>query len=151
MWFRTPFGSVTTRSTPAPARGAPRRPSRPRLCVETLEGRSLPSFSAPVSYAVGSAPGALTPADFNGDGRSDLATANYGSGTVSVLRGNGDGTFRAAVGIDTFSGTSLALGDVNGDGRADLLLTYLVWDSGPLDEYLTNHGTLDVRISNGDG
>ena len=34
--------------------------------------------------------------DFNGDGKLDLAVANYGSNTVSVLLGNGDGTFQGA-------------------------------------------------------
>ena len=35
--------------------------------------------------------------DPNGDGRTDLAVANYGSGDVSVLLGNGDGTFQVQV------------------------------------------------------
>ena len=35
--------------------------------------------------------------DFNGDGKADLAVANHGSNNVSVLLGNGDGTFQAAV------------------------------------------------------
>ena len=34
-------------------------------------------------------------ADFNGDGKSDLVTADYGSNTASVLLGNGNGTFQA--------------------------------------------------------
>ena len=35
--------------------------------------------------------------DFNGDGRTDLAVANYGSNDVSILLGNGDGTFQPQV------------------------------------------------------
>ena len=59
--------------------------------------------------------------DFNGDGRPDLAVANAGSGTVSILLGNGDGTFSPqatyAVGADP---SSIAIGDFAGDGILDL-------------------------------
>ena len=59
--------------------------------------------------------------DFNGDGRTDLAVANNGSSDVSVLLGNGDGTFQAqvtyAVGSDP---VAIVAGDFNGDGRTDL-------------------------------
>ena len=46
---------------------------------------------------MGTAPDALVAGDFNGDGRTDLAVANYGSNDVSVLLGNGDGTFQDQV------------------------------------------------------
>src|SRR6266852_8819161 len=68
---------------------------RPR--VERLEERTLPSFSSPVNFAVGSRPNAIVAGDFNRDGRLDLVTANEGDGTVSVLLGNGDGTFQPKV------------------------------------------------------
>jgi len=59
--------------------------------------------------------------DFNNDGNSDLVTANYATDTVSVLLGNGDGTFGAAtyfsVGLGPFT---VAVGDFNGDGNSDL-------------------------------
>src|SRR2546425_8406745 len=57
----------------------------------------------------------------NGDGRLDLAVAHYYSNDVSVLLGNGDGTFQAA--LSFAAGTnpvSVAVGDVNSDGRLDL-------------------------------
>ena len=64
----------------------------------------------------------MTTADVNRDGHADLITANFNSDNVSVLLGNGDGTFGAqttfAVGDDPFSVTTA---DVNGDGRADLI------------------------------
>ena len=59
--------------------------------------------------------------DFNADGRLDLATANIDANTVSILLGQGDGTFQAAqdfgVGVVPLSVT---VGDFNGDGRLDL-------------------------------
>ena len=59
--------------------------------------------------------------DFNGDAKADLAVANSIKANVSVLLGNGDGTFQTqktyAVGGDP---TSVAVGDFNGDGKADL-------------------------------
>jgi len=51
------------------------------------------TFAAGVVYATGSDPQSLTIADFNSDGRPDLATANHKANTISVLLNNGNGTF----------------------------------------------------------
>ena len=61
--------------------------------------------------------------DLNGDGKPDLTVA--GGSNVGILLGNGDGTF-APVYYAVASGapTSVAVGDFNGDGRADLAFTY---------------------------
>ncbi len=62
----------------------------------------------------------------NGDGRPDLAVANGGSNTVSVLLGNGAGGFGAKTDFVTGAGpVSVAIGDVNGDGRPDLVVSEL--------------------------
>jgi len=53
-------------------------------------------FSPKVDYAVGDSPYSVAVGDFNGDTFQDLVTANHTSNTVSVLLGNGDGTFQAA-------------------------------------------------------
>ena len=56
--------------------------------------------------------------DFNGDGRKDLVTSNRGSNDVSVLLGNGDGTFQAARSFPAGGGASyVGVGDFNGDGK----------------------------------
>ena len=60
-------------------------------------------------------------ADFNGDGRPDLVMTTHGSGIVSVLLGNGDGTFQQPERTYTVGGAVAAVADVNGDGRPDLV------------------------------
>src|SRR5437588_662056 len=120
-------------------RGALRAtPSRPDL--EVLEARCLLSFSPAVSYPAGPAPLGVVRADFNGDGRLDLATANQGANTVSVLLGNGNGTFQPAQTSATGAGpASVAVGDFNADGKLDLATA--------------NQGdnTVSVLLGNGNG
>ena len=66
---------------------------------------------APLNFAAGSAPSSLAVGDFNGDQVPDLAVANGGSDSVSVLLANGDGTFRAPVPVCAGSGpASVAVG-----------------------------------------
>jgi hypothetical protein len=77
------------------------------------------SFSGQ-SYDVGSQPDSVVVDDFNGDGKPDLAVANRGSNTVSILLGNGDGTFKAAVNYSVSSPQSIATDDFDRDGNKDL-------------------------------
>ena len=71
---------------------------------------------------MGSAPRSIAIGDVSGDGRPDLVTANFGSNTVSVLLGNGGGTFGTNADYETgFSPVSVAIGDVSGDGKLDLV------------------------------
>ena len=66
----------------------------------------------PISVAVG---------DFNGDGSRDIATSNGGSNNVSILTGNGAGSFAAAVNFGVgINPSSIAVGDFNGDGNQDI-------------------------------
>jgi hypothetical protein len=79
------------------------------------------SIAAAVNYGAGATSKSVAVGDLNGDGKPDLAVANYNSNTVSVLLGNGNGTFAAAVNYGTGSfPLSVAIGDLNGDGRLDL-------------------------------
>jgi hypothetical protein len=78
---------------------------------------SLSASSATVS----SNPLALATADFNGDRNQDLAVSNEGSNTVSILLGNGDGTFQSHADYATGAEPAgLATGDFNRDGKLDL-------------------------------
>src|SRR5207244_506714 len=61
--------------------------------VSVLLANGDASFPVPLSCAAGGFPVSVAVGDFNGDGKLDLAVANHSSNDVSVLLGNGDGTF----------------------------------------------------------
>jgi len=94
--------------------------------VTVLLGNGDGSF-APVPgspFAVGEGPQSVAVADVNGDGVPDIVTANAGSNDVTVLLGNGDGSFAPAAGSPFAVGPlpwSVAVADVNGDGRSDIV------------------------------
>ena len=85
-------------------------------------------------------PRAVAFSDFDGDGRFDLVTANSASDTISILFGNGDGTFqseqRFVVGDNPLF---VAVADVNGDNKFDILAAN------------RNSGDISVLLGNGDG
>jgi hypothetical protein len=82
--------------------------------------------------------------DFNGDGVPDLVTPNSRDGSVSVLLGNGDGSFQDARNTAIDRAFSVAVGDFNGDGMQDLAV-------GTLGEDFLSPGGLSILLGNGDG
>jgi len=92
--------------------------------------------------------------DFNGDGKADLVVSNQcpqsncNSGAISVLLGNGDGTFQAAQSYASggYEAYSVAVGDVNGDGKADLIVA-----NGCQSANQCANGAIGVLLGNGDG
>src|SRR5258707_1225936 len=77
--------------------------------------------SLPYSLGVGRVPVSVAVGDFNGDGVLDLAVVDAGYNNVSVLLGNGDGSFQAARSFGAGSHPYfVAVGDFNGDGVLDL-------------------------------
>ena len=103
------------------------------------------TFGSTASYAVGTYAYSVAVGDFNGDGKLDLAVANSGNsstgiGSVSVLLGNGNGTFGKAVSYPVgWFPSSVVVGDFNGDGTPDLAVA---------DVY---GGTVSVLLGKGNG
>ena len=102
--------------------------------------RITPAVMTRSTINVGKTPQGLAAADFNRDRLLDLAVTNSTSNTVTVLTGNGDGTFS----VKSTSGTgtnpvAVATGDFNGDNKADLAIA----NSGD--------STITILLGNGDG
>ncbi len=95
-------------------------------------------FNAAVHYPILATARGMTLGDFNGDGIPDLVTTGR---PLSLLLGNGDGTFQSARTINTpYSSFEVAAGDFNGDGILDLVTAN--WQSS---------STVSVLLGNGDG
>ena len=62
---------------------------------QTILALGESGFQTEVNFSGVNNPGGLAVGDFNGDGKADLVVGNVGSDTISVMLGNGDGTFRA--------------------------------------------------------
>ncbi|MGC1961612.1 MAG: VCBS repeat-containing protein [Candidatus Sulfotelmatobacter sp.] len=132
--------------------------------VGVLLGNGDGTFQPALTYDSGGYLGiAVAVADVNGDGKPDLLVSNLcasyttacSSGTVGVLLGNGNGTFQPAVtygsgGYNQFGRSpelaTLAVSDVNGDGKPDILVPNQCASSANC-----NNGTVGVLLGNGDG
>jgi len=123
--------------------------------ISILLGRPDGTFEAPVAYAVGAGPSSVAVGDFNGDSKLDLAVANFNCylippcspGSVSILLGNGDGTFQthADYGAGNQPNT-VRVRDFNGDGKLDLAVVNQNCISGPC-----SPGSVSILLGNGDG
>jgi hypothetical protein len=85
------------------------------------------TFSAPIEFPTGQGPAGIVIADFTGDGKPDLITANYGGSSISILRHNGlSGGAAGFLPPVNFSTTNhaekVAAADVNGDGILDVVV-----------------------------
>jgi len=83
----------------------------------------------------------LVIADVNGDGNADILLTPYDSGTntansVSIILGNGDGTFRPYTVLPTIARKGLAVADLNQDGKADLVVSGNYYPNAEVGVYL---------------
>ena len=111
-----------------------------------LQPGGVAEFMPAQSFATGRSPTQVAVADLNGDGKPDLVVTNTASGqsSISVLLGNGDGTFQSQQMLDVGNlFTSVAVADVNGDGKPDLIVGVEL-GSGPT-------GAIAVLLGNGNG
>ena len=132
-----------------------RQPSRParsrRPALETLEDRTLLSFNAPLNLPAGQGPQAIAAADLTGNHVQDLVVANNGFpdgsfSSLSILLGNGDGTFQPARNLDVGPNPfGVAVGEFTGDGIPDLAVTHANFSTTAPDD------TVSILLGNGDG
>jgi hypothetical protein len=127
-----------------------------------LQAPVLSSFAPAVAYlSGGNGANVVAIADVNGDGKPDLIVTNwcaYSSCTapgtnVGVLLGNGDGTFQTAL-VYASGGPyadSIAVADVNGDGKPDLIVANCGSSSQTNCVSTSNSGDVAVLLGNGDG
>jgi hypothetical protein len=107
-------------------------------------GNSNGTFQSPIATPAGNGPYAIAVGDFNRDGKLDAVVADYkfGDNKISLLLGNGNGTFQPLVNYATSSSpSSLAVGDLNADGRLDVVVA----------ENDLYHPAISVFMGKGDG
>lgn len=143
----------------ANARGNAARPAQARESDIGTVAQAKPLFLSAVAYdSDGISVTSVAVGDLNHDGNLDMVVANEcGSvcpnGAVSVLLGNGDGTFRPAVLYDSggLSAGPIAIADVNGDGHPDVVVGNLCSTGDPDCGAASTDGTIGVLLGNGDG
>jgi hypothetical protein len=113
----------------------------------------------PTNFAGGDGAISVAVADFNGDGKPDIAVANAFAcdtcaerGSVGILLGNGDGTFQPPRSYDSGGSETggIAIADLNGDGKFDVIVANTC-AAGTFCDANSNTGSVAVLLGNGDG
>jgi len=112
---------------------------------------SIGKFLSKVDYVTGQTPVTVVAADLDGDTDKDLVTANHGSGSVSILKNNGNGTFAAKMDYPSGAGSiSVTAFNLDGDGDFDLAVANTIGNNVAV---LSNkgNGTFPTGITLGTG
>ncbi len=118
------------------------------------------NFAAAESFnSGGNGPNSVAIADVNGDNIPDLVVANWctdstcTASSVAVLLGKGDGTFQTAVtyGSGGLVADSVAVADLNGDGKPDIVVANCGANSNSNCSSTSNSGNVAVLLNNGNG
>lgn len=88
--------------------------------IRVLRSNGDGTFAMSIRYDVGGDITDPSVADFNGDGNADIATSNYIDDTVSIIFGNGDGTFTSCTSYGLQFAGEITTADLNGDGHLDI-------------------------------
>jgi hypothetical protein len=155
--FQPPAGYATGLASTSVTTGDFNKDGKPDLAVANQDSGNLSillnsgagTFSTAVNYSTAPYPVSITSGDFNRDGNLDLVTSDIGpysngyilgDGFISVLLGNGNGTFQAAVNYGVGNVPhSVVAGDFNADGLVDLVVANAYSQ------------TVSILVSNGDG
>jgi hypothetical protein len=123
--------------------------------ISVLLGKGDGTFEPATNYllTVGANPYQVVVGDFNHDGKPDLAVADFNTNTISILIGNGDGTFQPHIEYATTSFPfGIVVADFNGDGELDLAVTDLAaTNSNCFVSGSECPGTISLLFGNGDG
>lgn len=114
--------------------GEPASPASVSLFLGNGDGTLTIAAAVVVPGAASQGPANLVAADFNRDGKLDLSVS--GAGSVAVILGNGNGTFRSPISFPA-AAQLVTAGDINGDGVPDLLLSGSAYQG---DDYLIGNG-----------
>ena len=113
--------------------------------VSILFGDGAGSFSPGPNITMGSRPSSVAIADFNADGKQDLAITKSGSLSLSIVLGDNTGAFGPVTDFAAgFNARSIEIADVNSDGKPDIAVTTTA-------SSLTDGGSLSVLLGKGNG
>ncbi|MEP6676033.1 MAG: FG-GAP-like repeat-containing protein [Ferruginibacter sp.] len=105
--------------------------------LQNLSSAVLINFAAKADFATGTGPVNIAAADIDGDGKTDLAVANYGTNTISVMKNNSSGNVSFAAKQDYITHTvmmsdppalarCIVVSDVDGDGKPDIVANTII-------------------------